>query len=84
MISLDTSIDLVQLGMYDWPEVRTATDRLWIRIHEALAKRGIRSPETLERNQDHETGWLSPRLLLSQTCGLPLVQDLRDQVAVLG
>ena len=78
------SIDLVQLAMYDWPEVRGATDKLWTQIHTALEYRGISSPEVLDRNQDPDTGWLSPRLLMSQTCGLPLVQDLRDQVAVLG
>jgi len=78
------SIDLVQLAMYDWSEVRGATDKLWTQIHNALEYRGISSPEVLDRKQDPETGWGSPRLLLSQTCGLPLVQNLRDQVAVLG
>ena len=75
---------IAQLPMYDWPEVRVATDALWTEIHTALQKRGIASPDTLDREEATETAWLSPRLLLSQTCGLPLVQDLRDQVAVLG
>ena len=75
---------IAQLPMYDWPEVRVATDALWTEIHTALQKRGIASPDTLDREEATETAWLSPRLLLSQTCGLPLVQDLRGQVAVLG
>ncbi len=75
---------IAQLPMYDWPEVRAATDALWATIHTALQKRGIASPDTLDREEATETTWLSPRLLLSQTCGLPLVQDLRDQVTVLG
>jgi ABC-type phosphate/phosphonate transport system substrate-binding protein len=75
---------IAQLPMYDWPEVRIATDTLWAEIHTALQKRGIASPDTLDREEATETAWLSPRLLLSQTCGLPLVQDLCDQVAVLG
>ena len=75
---------IAQLPMYDWPEVRAATDALWVTIHTALQKRGIASPDTLDREEATETTWLSPRLLLSQTCGLPLVQDLRDQVTVLG
>ena len=75
---------IAQLPMYDWPEVRAATDALWATIHTALQKRGIASPDTLDRIEATETTWLSPRLLLSQTCGLPLVQDLRDQVTVLG
>ena len=75
---------ITQLPMYDWPEVRAATDALWAEIHTALQKRDIASPNTLNREEATETAWLSTRLLLSQTCGLPLVQDLRDQVAVLG
>ena len=72
---------ITQLPMYDWPEVRAATDALWAEIHTALQKRDIASPNTLNREEATETAWLSTRLLLSQTCGLPLVQDLRDQVA---
>jgi len=75
---------ITQLPMYDWPEVRAATDALWGEIHTALQKRGIASPDTLDREEATESTWLSPRLLLSQTCGLPLVQGLRDQVTVLG
>ena len=75
---------IAQLPMYDWPEVRAETNTLWAEIHTALQKRGIASPDTLDREAATETTWLSPRLLLSQTCGLPLVQDLRDQVTVLG
>ena len=75
---------ITQLPMYDWPEVRAATDALWTQIHTALQKRSIASPDTLDREKATETAWLSPQLLLSQTCGLPLVQNLRDQVAVLG
>ena len=75
---------ITQLPMYDWPEVRAATDALWAEIHTALQKRDIASPNTLNREEATETAWLSTRLLLSQTCGLPLVQDLRDQVTVLG
>ena len=75
---------IAQLPMYDWPEVRAATDALWATIHTALQKRGIASPDALDREEATEPAWLSPRLLLSQTCGLPLVQDLRDQVTVLG
>ena len=75
---------LVQLPMYDWIETRVATNALWSCIHYALKRQGIASPETLDREQAPELGWLSPRLLLSQTCGLPLIQELRGRVAVLG
>ena len=75
---------IAQLPMYDWPEVRAATDALWAKIHTALQKRSVGAPDTLDREKSRDTTWLSPQLLLSQTCGLPLVQNLRDQVAVLG
>ena len=75
---------LVQLPMYDWIEARMATNALWSCIHHALKRQGIASPETLDRNQTPEFGWLSPQLLLSQTCGLALMQELRGRVAVLG
>ncbi len=78
------SNQIVQLPMYDWPDVRVATDALWDKIHTALQKRGIASPNVLDREESTETTWLSPRLLMSQTCGLPLVQNLREHVTVLG
>ena len=46
---------IAQLPMYDWPEVRPATDALWTEIRTALQKRGIASPETLNRNEATET-----------------------------
>ena len=59
-------------------------DALWSSIHCALKHQGMTSPEMLDREQTPEVAWLSPSLLLSQTCGLPLVQELRGRVAVLG
>ena len=69
---------IAQLPMYDWPEVRAATDALWAKIHTALQKRSVGSPDTLDREKSRDTTWLSPQLLLSQTCGLPLVQKFAD------
>ncbi len=75
---------LAQLPMYDWPEIATATDALWGAIRDALIQRDIRAPTTLDRSLPREQVWVSKQLLLSQTCGLPLVQTLRKQVKVLG
>jgi len=66
--------------MYDWPEVRAATDALWSGIAEELGHRGIRAPKALEHPEPSPEIWLSPNLLLSQTCGLPFVDDLRGRV----
>jgi hypothetical protein len=75
---------LAQLPMYDWPEIATATDALWGAIREAFNQRDIRAPTTLDRSLPREQVWVSKQLLLSQTCGLPLVQTLRKQAKVLG
>ena len=84
MMRSQNTTGLVQLPMYDWIETRLATNALWSCIHDALKRQGIASPETLDRDQTPEFGWLSPQLLLSQTCGLPLIRELRGRVAVLG
>jgi ABC-type phosphate/phosphonate transport system substrate-binding protein len=72
------------LPMYDWPEVREATDRLWRTIHRHLAQRGIDAPEALERSADPEALWTDPALLLSQTCGYPYANRLADKLTLVG
>ena len=37
------------LPMYDWPEVRTETDRSWAHLRDELRARGIAAPEHLAR-----------------------------------
>ena len=59
------------LGMYDWPEVRAATDALWGCIRDALRADDIAAPETLDRDLDRDAAWTAPALVLGQTCGLP-------------
>ena len=62
------------LGMYDWPEVRDATDGLWAAIAGVLREEGFNGvPEKLERGLQPYNLWRSPDLLLAQTCGYPLV-----------
>ena len=73
-----------QLPMYDWPEFIEATDRLWASMRNNLGKAGIDAPALLDRTSPSAETWLSPKLLLSQTCGLPLVADLSGKVNVLG
>jgi ABC-type phosphate/phosphonate transport system substrate-binding protein len=70
--------------MYDWPEVRAATDALWAALRGALRARGVPAPETLERQRGLMEVWTDPGLVLGQTCGLPLVRGLAGRVAVVG
>ena len=75
---------VAQLPMYDWPEFTQATDRLWASIRDNLSRAGIDAPALLDRTSPPAKTWQSPNLLLSQTCGLPLVADLSGKVNVLG
>ena len=74
---------LAVLPMYDWPEVRAVTDRLWAAIREELETRGIAAPNDLARPTDLRAAWTDAALVLGQTCGLPLVTTL-PEVAVVG
>ena len=75
---------LFQLPMYDWPENHAVMDRLAAAISEASAPHGLRIPRTLDRSREHCSAWSAADLALSQTCGLPLVAELKDRVSVLG
>ncbi|MBR9842002.1 MAG: PhnD/SsuA/transferrin family substrate-binding protein [Rhodobacteraceae bacterium] len=68
------------LGMYDRPETAAANDRLWAGIRARLGA----GPEKLCRDCDFMETWLSPDLLLSQTCGLPFRARLHDKVRLIG
>ncbi len=72
------------LPMYDWPEVHGSIDQLWHSIAEEARQLGLAVPEELTRTTDPVRQWLSPELLVGQTCGLPLVQRLDASVVVLG
>jgi hypothetical protein len=73
---------IASLPMYDRPETAGANDRLWAGVARALAARGIAAPAALDRTTGMWEAWLSPDLLLSQTCGLPYRTRLHGQVAL--
>ena len=75
---------VAQLPMYDWPEFTQATNRLWASIRDHFNEAGINAPASLDRTTPPAETWQSAKLLLSQTCGLPLVADLSGKVKVLG
>lgn len=76
---------LASLPMYDWPEIRPATDRLWDAIARRLAQAGIAAPAALTRGADgFWPAWENPGLVLSQTCGLPYRSRLHARVALVG
>ncbi|QIE57184.1 PhnD/SsuA/transferrin family substrate-binding protein [Pikeienuella piscinae] len=70
--------------MYDWPEVRAATDTLWSLIRERLRAAAFPAPEVLSRPDNLWLHWREPALLLSQTCGLPYAAQLAGAVSLVG
>ncbi|HEX7388528.1 MAG TPA: hypothetical protein VF286_00360, partial [Acidiphilium sp.] len=61
---------VASLGMYDFPWLRPATDRLWAAIRDRMRMSGADAvPETLERSRALEDIWRDPNLVLAQTCG---------------
>ena len=75
---------IASLPMYDFPELRAETDRLWERIRENLRDQGIEAPEDLTRGPDPEADWTNPDLLMSQTCGRPYATQLAGKVLLVG
>lgn len=64
------------LPMYDWPEVRDATDAWAHGIARHLRDHGFpEAPFTLLRRNDYREDWKAPDLLLSQSCGYPLSHE---------
>lgn len=77
---------IASLPMYDFPEIREDTDALWTAIANEARARGIDTvPDALMRPEislhDH---WHDPAILLSHTCGYPVVNELTDTQIILG
>ena len=75
---------IASLAMYDWPEVRDATDALWAGIAQALSDEGFKKvPDVLNREMSVKNQWRLPQLLLSQTCGYPLTHEFAEHLQLL-
>ncbi len=68
------------LPMYDFPEVRWATDALWAAVAARLTAAGVAAAPDLDRASSLPDLWTSPALLLSQTCGNPYIRRFRDRL----
>jgi ABC-type phosphate/phosphonate transport system substrate-binding protein len=66
---------IASLPMYDFPEVRDATDALWRALAERLGEDIL-----LHRSPDHHAPWKRGDLLFSQTCGYPFTHEFRGQL----
>lgn len=64
------------LPMYDWPEIRKATDAWAGGIAAHLREQGFSdAPLNLSRRDRYHDDWNAPDLLLSQSCGYPLSHE---------
>jgi ABC-type phosphate/phosphonate transport system substrate-binding protein len=73
---------LVSIGMYiDPPPLREATRALWAHVRGSLREAGLAGvPDEADEACPLEEAWLSPALLLAQTCGYPFASRLRGTV----
>lgn len=72
---------LASLPQYDLPELRDATDAWWAGIARHLRREGVADvPDNLTRADDGEAVWRDTTLLLTQTCGYPLMTELREHL----
>lgn len=67
---------IASLPMYDWPEVRAATDSWW----QGLSRHAGVTLE-LDRTADYAAAWRLPDLAFSQTCGYPFTHEFKDKLA---
>ncbi len=59
--------------MYDFPEIRDASNAFWTLLANELRNRGLTDvPDELERPQNLPQFWADPALLFGQACGYPL------------
>ncbi len=61
------------LPMYDLPEIEADTQALWSGIAARLRQAGVAARDELLHPTDLRSHWLDPDLLLSQSCGYPLL-----------
>lgn len=73
---------IASIQMYaNFAPLRQATEDLWFFVRDRLRADGLSDvPEALDRSVSYDEAWLSPGLVLSQTCGYPYVSKLRGRV----
>lgn len=70
---------LASLPMYDWPEMRQATDAFWAGV---ARHAGIST--ALDRSSAYDAPWHDPGLIFSQTCGYPFTHEFKDLIHYVG
>jgi len=77
-------MSVASLPMYDLPEIEAATNTWWRGLARAFRREGIADvPDDLERDANYRELWTRRDLLLSQTCGYPLMHELRGKATAI-
>jgi len=76
-------MSIASLPMYDLSEIEAATNAWWRGLARAFRREGIADvPDQLVRDVNYRELWTRPDLLLSQTCGYPLMHELRGKATL--
>jgi ABC-type phosphate/phosphonate transport system substrate-binding protein len=77
-------MSVASLPMYDLPEIEAATNTWWRGLARAFRREGIAGvPDELGRDANYRELWTRRDLLLSQTCGYPLMHELRGKATLI-
>jgi ABC-type phosphate/phosphonate transport system substrate-binding protein len=74
---------IAALPMYCWPENEAEVDAQWAELRLRILRDVPEAPERLTKSGDLHDLWLSPRLLIAQTCSYPLATALAGRVRYL-
>lgn len=77
----------ISLPMYDFPEVHTSTTEILLALVEGFDAIGLRAHTEAPNASVHSDlmrHWLGAGMLLSQSCGLPFIEELHTSVNVVG
>ncbi len=75
---------IANMMMYQRPQLEQAHNHYWQLIRKHLAMAGIDSPDSLSQNAEEFFVWTHPKLVLSQTCGMPYRLWLHEKVELVG
>ncbi|MDF1748869.1 MAG: PhnD/SsuA/transferrin family substrate-binding protein [Alphaproteobacteria bacterium] len=72
---------IASLPQYDLAFLKADTDAWWQGVAHHLRDQGLLDvPDNLTRIDDNERNWRNPDLLLTQTCGYPLMTELQQDL----
>lgn len=76
---------IATLDMYDFPEIRDATNTWWEALARGFIAEGLTGiPPHRTRFSDENASWSAPGLIFTQICGYPLRKRYRDALRVVG